>query len=95
MRKETYRTHVLNHHKNIPAEQLTEVLDRIKNFKPPALDVDQFTMEKQKFPRRMMEQELIEIAEVIDETDADGNLVESYDISEVNDDMDEAGELIE
>lgn len=62
VRKETYRTHILNHHKGLSNEELTAILDKIKNFRPPALDVDQFTMEKQKFPVQHMMMESMEEA---------------------------------
>lgn len=49
MRKETYRTHILNQHKSLSQEEINAVLEKIKNFRPPQLDVEQFTLEKQKY----------------------------------------------
>jgi len=49
VRKETYRAHIISHHKRQLTEQeFDEVLEKIKKFQPPSLDISQFTLEKQK-----------------------------------------------
>ena len=48
VRKETYRTHILNHHKGLGPQELEMIMEKIKNFREPDLDIDAFTLEKQK-----------------------------------------------
>lgn len=49
VRKETYRAHIISHHKRSLTEQeFDDVLERIKKFQPPSLDINAFTLEKQK-----------------------------------------------
>lgn len=44
------------------------VLEKIKNFKPPALDVDQFTLEKQKYIKTDPEgAQIVEVSEIVEE----------------------------
>lgn len=48
VRKETYRAHILSHHKrHLSDQEYEEVLERIKKFQPPSLDINRFTLEKQ------------------------------------------------
>lgn len=49
VRKETYKAHIISHHKQHMTEQEYEdVLEKIRKFQPPSLDINQFTLEKQK-----------------------------------------------
>lgn len=44
------------------------MLEKIKNFKPPALDVDQFTLEKQKYIKTDPEgAQIVEVSEIVEE----------------------------
>lgn len=48
VRKETYRAHLVSHHKqNLTDEEFQDALDKIRKFQAPALDINQFTVEKQ------------------------------------------------
>lgn len=48
VRKETYKAHIISHHKRHLSEQeFEDVLEKIKKFQPPQLDINQFTLEKQ------------------------------------------------
>lgn len=48
VRKETYRAHITSHHKrHLSDEDYNNVLEKIKKFQPPSLDIKQFTLEKQ------------------------------------------------
>ena len=48
VRKETYRAHIVSHHKrHLSEREYEDVLDRIKKFQPPSLDINRFTLEKQ------------------------------------------------
>ncbi|CRK87611.1 CLUMA_CG001407, isoform A [Clunio marinus] len=49
VRKETYKAHVISHHKSHMTEQeFDDVMEKIKKFQPPSLDVSQFILERQK-----------------------------------------------
>lgn len=49
VRKETYRAHVISHHKrHLTDQEYEDTLEKIRKFQPPSLDVHQFTLEKQK-----------------------------------------------
>lgn len=49
VRKETYRAHIISHHKrHLSDNEYESVLERIKKFQPPSLDINEFTLEKQK-----------------------------------------------
>lgn len=49
VRKETYRAHIISHHKRfLTTAEFDQVIDKIKRFQPPSLDINQFTLEKQK-----------------------------------------------
>lgn len=48
VRKETYRSHINSHHKkDLSDEEYREVLERIKTFQAPPLDIKKYTLEKQ------------------------------------------------
>lgn len=48
VRKETYKSHVNSHHKkDLTEEEYNNVLERIKNFQAPPLDIKKYTLEKQ------------------------------------------------
>lgn len=97
VRKETYKAHVISHHKRHLSEQeFEEVLEKIKRFQPPSLDINQFTVEKQKFANMQQvivtevesggygDLEMIEEDELPggDEMEADGEYFEESEIYE-------------
>jgi hypothetical protein len=48
VRKETYKAHIISHHKRqLSEEEFEEVIEKIKRFQPPSLDINQYTVEKQ------------------------------------------------
>jgi hypothetical protein len=48
VRKETYRAHITSHHKrHLTETEYINVLEKIKKFQPPSLDIKQFTLERQ------------------------------------------------
>lgn len=48
VRKETYKAHIISHHKRHMSEQeFEQVLENIRKFQAPHLDINQFTVEKQ------------------------------------------------
>lgn len=48
VRKETYRAHIIGHHKrHLSEKEFEDVLERIKKFQLPLLDVNRYTLEKQ------------------------------------------------
>lgn len=48
VRKETYRSHVTSHHKkDMTNEEYEAVLEKIKLFQPPPIDIEKYTLEKQ------------------------------------------------
>lgn len=48
VRKETYKAHIISHHKQqLSEEEFQQVLENIRKFQPPHLDINQFTVEKQ------------------------------------------------
>lgn len=50
VRKETYKAHIISHHKrHLSDQEFENVLEKIKKFQPPSLDINQFTLEKQKY----------------------------------------------
>ncbi|KAG5683243.1 hypothetical protein PVAND_012536 [Polypedilum vanderplanki] len=49
VRKETYKSHIISHHKrHLSDQEFEEVLEKIRKFKPPVLNVDEYTVERQK-----------------------------------------------
>lgn len=69
VRKETYKAHIITHHKrHLSDQEFDEVMDKIRKFQPPALDINQFTVEKQKFNQ---EGEL-DMEEILEEQMDDG-----------------------
>ena len=49
VRKETYKAHIISHHKrHLSDQEFDEVMEKIKKFQPPSLDINQYTLEKQK-----------------------------------------------
>jgi hypothetical protein len=61
VRKETYKAHVISHHKrHISEEEFDEVMDKIKKFQPPSLDINEFTLEKQKNRQVVKTEECLE-----------------------------------
>jgi uncharacterized tellurite resistance protein B-like protein len=49
VRKETYKAHILTHHKrHLKEQEYEDVIEKIRKFQPPALDINKFTVEKQK-----------------------------------------------
>lgn len=48
VRKETYRAHIISHHKrHLSEKDYEDVIERIRKFQPPSLDVNEYTLEKQ------------------------------------------------
>lgn len=48
VRKETYRAHIISHHKkNMSDKEYEDVMEKIRKFQPPSLDVNEYTLEKQ------------------------------------------------
>lgn len=48
VRKETYKAHIISHHKaHLSEEEFQEVIENIRKFQAPHLDINQFTVEKQ------------------------------------------------
>ncbi len=48
VRKETYKAHILSQHRaHLSDYEYEEVLEKIRKFQAPQLDVSQFTVEKQ------------------------------------------------
>lgn len=74
VRKETYKAHVINHHKrHLSAEVFDATIEKIRNFRPPALDINQFILEKQKFKTEyntvVLTEDGSELCEVMEEGD--------------------------
>lgn len=48
VRKETYRSHITSHHKkDMTTEEYEAVLEKIRLFQPPPIDIEKYTLEKQ------------------------------------------------
>jgi hypothetical protein len=48
VRKETYKAHIISHHKQqLTEDEFLQVLENIRKFQPPHLDINQFTVERQ------------------------------------------------
>lgn len=48
VRKETYKSHIISHHKKeLNEKEFQDVMERIRTFQLPHLDIDKFTVEKQ------------------------------------------------
>lgn len=93
VRKETYRAHIISHHKRqLSDQEYEDVLERIKKFQPPSLDINEFTLEKQKnqpvFVTEVEESEMEVIEE--DSQGDDGMAIEPdgdyYEESEIYED---------
>ena len=100
VRKETYKAHIISHHKRHMSDQeFQEVLENIRKFQAPHLDINQFTVEKQNSTKAQknttfLEEIDMEMEEMIeDEIDkSDGGLVEAgdeYEIFEEGEDEEE------
>ena len=77
VRKETYKAHIISHHKrHLSDQEFEEVLEKIRKFQPPALDINQFTVEKQTSAPGMIlakvEEGEIDVEEMIEEQIDDG-----------------------
>lgn len=83
VRKETYRAHINSHHKQqLTEEEFQQVMENIRKFQAPHLDINQFTVEKQGL--KVESQEVIEEGEM-DELIEDENMeepTEDYEIYE-------------
>lgn len=74
VRKETYKAHIISHHKRHLSEQeFEDALEKIRRFQPPSLDINQFTVEKQKFQN--MQQVIV--------TEVDGDNMEMIEEDEL------------
>lgn len=69
VRKETYKAHIISHHKrHLNDQQFQDVLEKIKKFQPPSLDINQYTLEKREnFSELMLPEEEGEALEIIEE----------------------------
>lgn len=47
VRKETFKTHIINQHKELGLELQNEVLEKIKSIREPRLDISAYTLERQ------------------------------------------------
>lgn len=48
VRKETYKAHIISHHKrHLTEQEFEDVIEKIRRFQAPSLDINQFTLEKQ------------------------------------------------
>ena len=77
VRKETYKAHIISHHKrHLSDQEFEEVLEKIRKFQPPALDINQFTVEKQSSASGIIlakvEEGEIDVEEMIEEQIEDG-----------------------
>lgn len=92
VRKETYKAHIISHHKrHLSDQEFEEVLEKIRKFQPPALDINQFTVEKQN-PGMMLskvEDGEIDMEEMIEEQIEDGMDKEEGMIIETTDEYHE------
>ncbi|XP_070502544.1 zinc finger protein 260-like [Chironomus tepperi] len=108
VRKETYKAHIISHHKrHLSDQEFEEVLEKIRKFQPPALDINQFTVEKQMSAQGMMlskvEEGEIDVEEMIEEQIEDGMekseegmIIETTDdYHELFDEEDEDDEAVE
>lgn len=101
VRKETYKAHIISHHKRHMSDQeFLEVLDNIRKFQPPHLDINQFTVEKQnsakaqKNPTFLEEIDEVEMEEMIEDEieKSDEGLVEAGDEYEIFEEEEEVGD---
>lgn len=103
VRKETYKAHIISHHKrHMNDQEYLDVMENIRKFQAPHLDINQFTVEKQnsakaqKNPTFLEEIDEIdmEMEEMIeDEIDkSDGGLVEAGDEYEIFEEEEEEEE---
>lgn len=61
VRKETYRAHIISHHKrHLTEKEYEDTMDKIKKFQPPSLDVNEYTLEKQTVAGYMLKTEIEE-----------------------------------
>ena len=75
VRKETYKSHIISHHKRqISDQQFEEILEKIRKFQPPSLDVTKYTLEKQTNEVG----EIIDEVEMIEEDEIQGDDSETY-----------------
>lgn len=78
VRKETYKAHIISHHKrHLSDQEFDDALEKIRKFQPPALDINQFTVEKQKYHQQLIltkvEEGEIDMEEMIEEQIEDDN----------------------
>lgn len=68
VRKETYKAHIISQHKrHISASEFEDVLDRIKKFQPPSLNINDYILEKQDLSNQVIEEDVEGAVEVIEE----------------------------
>lgn len=86
VRKETYKAHIISHHKQqLSEEEFLQVLEKIRKFQAPHLDINQFTVEKQglKSDGPTIQEEVLdegEMEEIIEDESMEPN--EEYEIYE-------------
>jgi hypothetical protein len=78
VRKETYKSHIVSHHKKeLSEKEFQDVMEKIRTFQLPHLDIDKFTVEKQ---AGRLVKETVVINE--GEMEAFDNVEEEYEIYE-------------
>lgn len=99
VRKETYKAHIVSHHKRDMSDQeFHQVLENIRKFQAPHLDISQFTVEKQNSAKAHKNATFLEeiddvemdemIEDEIDKSDgglADGDQYEIFEEEKVDD----------
>lgn len=73
VRKETYRAHIISHHKrHLSEKEFEDALEKIKKFQLPVLDVNRYTLEKQ----QDLQAEHVIVVETIDDDSQAGEPME-------------------
>lgn len=80
VRKETYKAHIISHHKQSMTEkEYEDVLEKIRKFQAPHMDVNQFMVEKQAERGEEILEEDTEMEELIEDEGMD-EANEEYEI---------------
>jgi hypothetical protein len=86
VRKETYKSHIVSHHKKeLSDKEFQDVMEKIRTFQLPHLDVDKFTVEKQ---AGRLVNETVEVHEGEIEASFDNREGEEYEIYEEEEEED-------
>lgn len=94
VRKETYRSHITSNHKrHLSEKEYAEVLERIRKFQVPKLDINKFTLEKQPdYQDYQVEEESGVEVMVSDLNSYDVGVLEVLEDSQVDNEMDVQGD---